>query len=164
MTARGRHRGLTMIEAVVSLVIISVLGVAALRAFSAATVSRAMAQDRARGVALAGELLGEITALPYGDPTTPAAEQPNRSTFTTVGHYDGWSASPPIARNGTILAPAVWRREATVMQVELDGVTETAAATGMVRIIVRVFKGDRLVATQEALRSSAWDTVSGGAP
>lgn len=158
-----RDRGLTMIEAVISLVVISVLGVAALRAFSASALTRGLALERARGVALANDLLAEITAAPYGEPPqTKPEEVADRTGFATVGQYNGWESSPPVARDGAPLAPAPWRRFVTVQPVQLDGVTPAAAATGVVRISVRVFKGDRLVASEEALRSAAWDQATRG--
>lgn len=161
--APGR-RGLTMIEAVISLIVISVLGLAALRAFSAATLTRALAHDRARGVALAHDLLAEVAAAPYGEPMAKASELDERLTLATVGDYHGWSASPPVALDGAALAPGLWRREVTVQQVELDGVTPAAAATGVVRVSVRVLKGDRLVATAQALRTAAWGRAAGAGP
>jgi type II secretory pathway pseudopilin PulG len=214
MSNHAGHRGLTMIEAVVSLVIIATLGAAALRALSAAALTRALAHDRARGVALARDLLEEALAAPYGEPAPPidgeAGEEgaegeggvsqlqgaetffggllsakagawtPTASTssttsttlsgegdqdrlaFDTVGDYDGWSSSPPIAPDGAPLAPAPWRREVTVRQVELDGATTAATASRLLRVTVRVFKGDRLVAEEEALRSAAWDAATWG--
>lgn len=164
MSAHRRHRGLTMIETVISLVIIASLGVASLRAFSAATLSRALAQDRARGVALARDLMAEIKAAPYGEPPQAASAAGDRLAFDTVGDYHGWSASPPLRPDGAQLAPAPWRREVTVRQVELDGVTAAAAATGLLRITVRVLKGDRPVAIEDSLRTAAWDAVIGGGP
>lgn len=160
------HRGLTMIETVISLIVISVLGVAALRAFSAATLTRALAHDRARGVALAHDLLAEIAAAPYGEPPETKPENvSDRIAFASVGDYNGWEAMPPVARDGAPVAPAPWRRFVTVQPVQLDGATPAAAATGVVRISVRVFKGTRLIATEQTLRTAAWDAIAaGGAP
>lgn len=164
MSRHLRCRGLTMIETVISLIIVASLGVAALRAFSAATLSRALAQDRARGVALARDLMQEVAAAPYGEPpATPNAAE-NRLAFDTVGDYHGWSASPPLRSDGTPVAAVPWRREVIVRPVELDGATAAAAASGLLRITVRVLKAERLVATEVGLRSAAWDPAIGGGP
>src|SRR5690606_13061780 len=104
-----------------------------------------LAHDRARGVALARDLLDEAAAAPYGEPAA-AADDGNRLSFTIVGHYHGWSASPPVAPDGSPIASGAWRREIQVRQVGLDGTTAAAGATGLLRITALVYKGDRLVA------------------
>lgn len=166
MNRRAGHHGLTLIEAVVSLVIISVMGVAALRALSAATLSRALAGDRARGVILAEDLMQEILAAPYGVPPNGEIVHPEtRLTFDDIGDYHAWSSSPPTAPDGKALAPAGWRREVSVKTVQPADPAAEAAGTGLARIRVRVYKGDSLVASAQALRAEAWDTaVAEGGP
>ncbi|MFG0284594.1 MAG: prepilin-type N-terminal cleavage/methylation domain-containing protein [Phycisphaerales bacterium JB039] len=157
-------RGLTLIETVASLAIISVLGLAALRALGAAALSRALAEDRARAATLAHDLLEEILAKPYGLPPAVAPTDPTRLAFDDIGDYHGWSASPPVAPDGATLAPAPWRREATVQPVQTSDPAALQAGSRLAVITVRIFKGERLMETRTAMRSAAWDVATGAAP
>jgi hypothetical protein len=136
-----------------------------MRTLAAATLSRGLAQDRARGVALSTDLLQEILAAPFAAVPAVVTPSPDRSTFDDIGDYYGWSASPPQRPDGAPIAPASWRREVTLTSVNPANPQAAQAGSNLVRVTVRVWKGTRLVATADALRSAAWDTaIEGGGP
>lgn len=97
----GWHRsGVTAIESLLAIAIVSVAGGAMLASLSSAVrASREIALTTlARG--LADQLLEEAAAspVPFEAATiTPAAP---RANFTMIDHFHGWSASPPQDRYG----------------------------------------------------------------
>jgi type II secretory pathway pseudopilin PulG len=97
---RSRRSGVTAIESLLAIAIVSVAGGAMLASLaSAVRSSREIALTTvARG--LAEQLLEEAAAspVPLGTATpTPAGPRVN---FTMVDHFNGWSASPPQDRYG----------------------------------------------------------------
>lgn len=98
------HRGgVTAIESLLAIAIVSIAGGAMLASLaSAVRSSREIAlMTVARG--LADQLLEEVAASPV--PTQAATTTPAgpRMNFTTIDHFNGWSASPPQDRYGRVL-------------------------------------------------------------
>jgi MSHA pilin protein MshD len=163
-TVRGAF---SLVEVVVSVLIVGGLAVAVLNTMGATAAVRRMDADRARGISLAQDLIEEISAAAYEDPldadgafgTGVDEVTGDRSEFDDVDDYDGWAASPPVHRDGTpIPGFGGWRRQVTVRWT--DPATPdvvNGSETGLKRIEVFVFHGDRQVSAMSLLRTSAMD-------
>ncbi|MEO0482421.1 MAG: prepilin-type N-terminal cleavage/methylation domain-containing protein [Planctomycetota bacterium] len=163
----ARRRGVTLVEAVLSMVIVSVLLVSALNAAGQVWQSRQTAHDTMRGQPLADELLAEILDKAYADPDDPdrgigldpGESADDRGQFDDVDDYQGYAATPPEDGNGNpIESFDGWTRAVTVGFVA-DGSfgALTATDTGIKRIEVSVSHNGRPIASAFALRTSAWD-------
>lgn len=165
---RARHprRAFTLVEAVISMLVVSLLLVASLNTVGASTTTRFKASQRATGLQLARDLIGEIMQHPYEDPTDPGGlgresgeSGGDRTDLDDVDDYDGWSGQPPQYRDGTTIpgVPGNFKRDVNVTYVE-PGSPKTAAGSdkGLKRIVVTVKADDRVVVSLTAFRSSAW--------
>lgn len=166
--ALGRRRGLTLVESVVSILVVGVLLTGAMEALGRAHAARLRDSDRARAAALADDLMSEILALPFVEPDDPPAspaiqlesgEDPSvRTMWDDIDDYHGWSASPPQTRGGDAI-PGFdgWSRSVTVDWVDhADPTVPTGAAgpTKRIRVVVERPGGERL--ERAALRSESW--------
>ena len=127
------RRGFTLVEAVISVVVVGVMLVASLGMLGTAARSRQIRMEQGRGQALALDLMSEILQCPYEEAETTGAtiiENPSgmvkeipkpktptppvfgpetgetdgtRTAFDDVDDYDGWSASPPESKTGVTL-------------------------------------------------------------
>jgi type II secretory pathway pseudopilin PulG len=157
------NEGFTLVEAVISTVLIAVMLVAALSAVGA---SRSIQQQVAlshRGRLLAESLMAEIVQQAYEDPNESvvfgleATESAGaRGSFDDVDDYDGWSASPPVSKDGTVLADAGdWKRTVTVEWVDsADPTLVQAQETGAKRITVTASCNDVPCATLVSVRTA----------
>ncbi len=166
MIRRTTQPGFTLIEATMSIVVVSVMLVGALRLLGSARAGELTAQRRAVAHALAQDLMSEIVDSNYADPDDGdtlgakiAEITGNRSLFDDVGDYDTWTASPPQAKDGTELADfAGYERTVSVEWAQLDTLTlDSGSASGVKRITVTVNHGGRTHATLVAYRTDAYD-------
>lgn len=155
--------------------------VAVLTAVGAAAVSRSKTMERIQGSALAERLMGEILASKFQgatpppplvtaqinilgitvNVTTPSAD-PSRSSFDSVDDYHGWSASPPLARDGTVIPGYTgWAQSVLVEYVPPTGPNAAASGTptNLRRITVVITRDGREICRMMALRSSAWEAL-----
>jgi MSHA pilin protein MshD len=159
---KTKRQGLTLVEVVVSTMIVAVLMVATLNALGAATSSGKTAGNRAVAIGLADDIMAEIFKAKYVDPgATPVfgletgEGNTSRAAFNDVDDYNGWSEQPPQAKDGTVLNDrADWRRRVTVDRVTVsDPTTTSSSETGIKRIRVDVdYKGTNMV-EQTAIRT-----------
>ena len=165
MTPAACHtrRALTMAEAVVCSLIVSVVLVASLTAVGASKRGLQITSDRARGALLAQELMAEILELPYTDPQTPNGPigpelGETRATFDDIDDYNGLDNSPPVNRAGTVLADSTgWRRTASVSWVNPTLLSQLGLSdTGSKLITIKVYHDVTLVAQLSAVRTRAW--------
>src|SRR5262245_37042091 len=109
MTRLKRHNpvrtGFTLVEAVMSMLIVAILLVSALRATAASSLMQYKMAERAKGRFLADGLMNEIMQLSYEDPdTTPVFGRETgeyyiyRPAWNDVDDFDGWVTSPPLTR------------------------------------------------------------------
>jgi hypothetical protein len=101
--------------------------VAALGAFGAIARSQRNQVDRTAGYALADQLMAEIVqcrfAEPSGGGTTlgPDAGELTRASYDDVDDYKGYTASPPVLRDGTAMPEySGWTRAVDVVCVKPD--------------------------------------------
>ncbi len=101
--ATPERKALTLVEVVVSTLIVGVMTVAALNTLGAATRSGMSAGNRAIAMGLADELMAEILATRYGDldgstQLGPEAGENDPLDFDDVDDYADWSELPPLYR------------------------------------------------------------------
>lgn len=165
---RGR-RAFSLMEVTVAVAIVGGLLAAVLNTIGASATGATVMSDRARGQALALELLSEILPLPYQDPQAgagtlgpgPGESTGTRTLFNDVDDYHGWSASPPQYRDGTVMSGfSGWTRGVQVQWVQVTSPdTVSASDTGVKRITITVKRGAREVTSVVALRTLAFDTM-----
>lgn len=170
MHANGRPlRGISLVEAIVSIGIVGVMLAASLSTVGASYMRRQGMEDRARANLLAQELMTEILVKPYNDPGGSSILGIEidellapRSNFDDVDDYDGWSASPPEEVDGTEISGLDgWSRSASVVETLDSNLKSTSPVeTGIKRITVTVKKDGVTLATLVAIRAAGADSQS----
>jgi MSHA pilin protein MshD len=159
-----RPEGFTLVEAVVSLIIVATMLVAALSTVGASRLSQQRTSQYNRGQLLAESLMAEILAQDYLDPndtpvfgTESGESTTTRADFDDVDDYHGWSSSPPVEKDGTLLSGLTgWQRSVTVEWVNPDDPGEVKAfETGAKRITVTVSCGNKQVGFLVAIRTNS---------
>jgi len=157
-------RGLAMIEAVVSVIIVAVMLVAALRTVGASRVGQINNSDRLRANYLATELMAEILDMSYSDPNEIALFGPElseiatgRAAYDDVDDYHNWTQSPPQRRDGsTIPGLTGWSRSVQVVWVDPTNVGNTSLVeTNCKRITVTVARKSGAVVRRIGYRTAA---------
>ena len=164
-------RGLSLVETVMSVMIVGGMLAAALNAAGAARIGAHKSGDRAKGALLAQDLMSEILTQPYHDPDQESANlgndtgEPfagNRILFDDVDDYNTWDASPPQKQDGTVMSNlAGWRRRVTVAYGNPSDLKAAAVDTGILLIVVTVTHNDVETAKWTAIRTLAYDTMIG---
>ncbi len=158
------RRGFSLIEAVIAMVLVSVMLTAALQTVAASRSSMSATAERARAAALAERLMTEILALPYEDPQSPGGmglesgeAGVGRVLLDDVDDYHGLSESPPRDASGVELLDASGSRWSVSVQHVLPTAlgTTSGTATGMKRIRVTV-ETARTRLYLDGYRSKAW--------
>lgn len=163
---RGRA-GLTLVEAVLSMLVLAVLATASLSAISQSRAARLAVDEQSMGSMLARSLLSEIAALPYmetGSTTIglDAGENASDKTaFDDVDDFNGFSETPCGGLDGkTIDGTDGWERAVVVAWVPVSATTTaTTTDTGLKRFWVTVKHNGRVVTRLSALRGKAWDNM-----
>jgi type II secretory pathway pseudopilin PulG len=144
-TARGnKHRAFTIVEASIATLLVGVLLSASMMAVGALAQSRRIQAERRAAYALAKQLMSEIMAMPFKDPDQtpgfgPEAGETSRALFDDVDDYDGYTASPPTAKDGTPLTGYTgWTRSAAVVFVDPANPAVVVASSTLKRITVTV--------------------------
>lgn len=159
-----RGRAFTMVEAVISLVIVAVMLVAALTTVGAAKLGQYKTSQRSRGQLLAEALMAEILQQNYKEPTdTPVfgcesgESATSRANYDDVDDYNGWSSSPPLYKDGTQMSEFTgWRRSVTVEWVNPTNPAEVKLQeTNAKRITVTVLYQNMQVARLVAIRTAS---------
>ena len=161
------RRGITLVEVVLSSLVLSFVATGAVRLLVAVVDRRESAVRDSTGAQLAEQLLAEALARPFESPTAnrnaefgpSVSESSSRKwgAFDDCDDFDGWSATPPVSAEGTALAGLDgWTRRVSVdwvTTVDLD--TAAVGPTDMKRItVVAEFQG-RPIATRVGYRSWA---------
>lgn len=163
------RRGITLVETVLSLVILGGAFVAALNTIASARGAQVIVTQRQLGLALAEDLMAEVLAqdvykegLQFG----PEAGEllAGRSAFDSVDDFDGWSSSPPVDASGKALEGAAGYSRSIEVQYVQQGNLEVKSLTdqGVVRITVTVTYGRKGVASLVAYRTDLWQSPQEG--
>ncbi len=164
--------GFTIVEVTISLVIVSVVLVAALSTVGASQAMRFRSDRRSRGMLLAQDLMNEILQLPYEDPDQtpmqglePGDGSTDRTDFDDIDDYGGWVGSPLVHVDGTaVLNAAGFQREVSVVWLNGTDLSLTSVSeTGMKRIRVKITAGGQEIVTLEAMRARVGGAVGVGA-
>lgn len=152
----AKRAAFTLVESLVSILVVSVLLVAALNTVGSAWAGQQMIGDRSLARLMAEELLAEVLRQPYSDPDesptfgVEASESgTSRAGFDDVDDYHLWQASPPELKDGTLLSNyPKWERSVQVYKVDPDDVTTiTGTDYGVKRVTVTV-KHDSVVVAE----------------
>ncbi|MEM8668356.1 MAG: hypothetical protein AAGG48_12635 [Planctomycetota bacterium] len=147
MKRQRLHHGLTLIEVVVSILLVSTILLASLGASAAMKRNQSAARDRNIGRELGRQILGEITCRDFRDRKDAAFgleldEFANdRTTFDDVDDYHNYVQSTPTHRDGSLDRRFEgWRYQVSVTPVEFDtnGVTTTGASVDSPLRLIRV--------------------------
>ena len=177
-----RPRGFTMVEAVLSLVLISGVAVALLTSMRTAARAGMVAHRQQFGTELAMDILAEVLATPYDtsitevgleavavDPLVPAssvavAVGSDRLAKANTMSFNGVNEASVVTKSGQPVPNATgWRRAITVRYADTSNINiNPGADTGLALVTVIVMYNGGEVARASALRSHAWDDLMNG--
>jgi len=153
-----------MVEAVFCVVLVSGLVVVSLDTLGASKMAQRNLGERAVGQLLASSLMSEIMNQNYHDPNEtplfgiePLDNPPLRSNFDDVDDYNGWSASPPQNRDGTVIPGLTgWAQIVQVHRVDpADFSVQKGTDSGVKRITVTITRNNVSVATLVGVKTGA---------
>lgn len=168
--SHARH-GMTIAEAAIATLIVGGVLVAAMTSVAASRTIRGRVADRVRAQQLALDLLSEILQQGFLDPAASSsslgsvlsgATSTSRAAWAYVSDYNGLVDSPPLTKSGTpIPNVTTWARTVTVQWADPKTFAPTSSTnTGVFLVTVTVTRGTLVLASVNALRTSAW--VSSG--
>jgi MSHA pilin protein MshD len=137
----------TIVEAMISTIIVGVMFVAALNTVGASRLTQHKASLVCRSQLLAESLMSEILRQSYKDPDgTPIFGRESnesatpRTTWDDVDDYEGLSESPPVTKDGAALTNATgWQRTVKVEWVDAANPAQVQTVeTGVKRVVVTV--------------------------
>ncbi|MFT5422467.1 MAG: Tfp pilus assembly protein PilV [Phycisphaerales bacterium] len=165
--APAHPHGITLVEVVLSSIVLSFVATGAVRLLVAVVDRREAAVRDSTGAQLAEQLLAEAMARQFETPTAGRGAEFGRSVGEAAGlgwggfddgdDFDGWSATPPVLANGTAIAGLDgWTRRASVVYVNPSDLgLAVVGPTDMKRITVVVEFLGRPIATRVGCRSWA---------
>jgi MSHA pilin protein MshD len=157
------RRGFTLIESLISVLIVSGVLLAALRTFGAIARVRLIETDRTLAYGLADQMLKEVMQCYFkeihgGGSTLGPDPGETRATYDDVDDYDGLSDSPPQLKDGTVLTEFTgWTRSVSVTCVRPESPAVAANAGDpqvLKRIVVTVKSPRGVTISLVGLRSS----------
>ncbi|MCH8314581.1 MAG: prepilin-type N-terminal cleavage/methylation domain-containing protein [Planctomycetes bacterium] len=163
--ARHRTPGFTLIEAVISVVLVGVLLVAAINTLGATAVSKRNIEHQALGYPLAADLMTEILNQAYEEPVDTvnfgresSESGGDRTDWDDIDDYEGWSATPPEGKDGAPLdGYDQWTRSVEIAFVQTASLNnEVGVNTGVKRITVTASFNGVPAAELVAIRTQAW--------
>ncbi len=126
LTRGPRGRGFTLVEVTVSMIIISVMVVAALRTVGGAARARAIVLEQRTAQFLASDLMSEVMQNVFEEPVDAVQfgresgeSGGTRANYDDVDDYDGWSENAIVdKRNASVPGFSGWKRQVSVRFVE----------------------------------------------
>lgn len=164
MAARQRRfRGLTLVEVVISLVILGVAVAAGVQALGNFAAGSRTWQERSTALELANTLLAEIDSLPFCDPggtnnisLDSGETSDDRSTFDDIDDYNGWDACPPKDKTNAPMTDYAGYRQQVTVAFDTSLATHTGAtltANTYKKITVTISKNDKTLARLITIRA-----------
>lgn len=158
---RSVERAFSLVEAVIAAAIVGLMLVVALNTVGASRVGHYKIAERSLGHCLGQALMAEILQQAYEDPALPPgsffskAVTGDRSLYDDVDDYDGWSASPPQNKDGTVMQGLPgWSRSVSVKWVKPDDLNWVVGVdTGVKGICLSVTHNGVPAATLWAIRT-----------
>lgn len=161
---RSSRTGFTLVETVVSMLIVGTMLVAALNTVGASRLSQYRTSRSNCGQLLAELLMAEILRQDYQEPDGTAVFGPEsgeagatRIGFDDVDDYQGWASNPPTSKDG-IPIPGLegWHRSITVEWVNPLNVAQVQGSeTNTKRVTVTVSYDNILVASLAAIKTTS---------
>lgn len=158
----SKRTALTLLEIVVATMVTGVMLVASLDSVGTVFKTHQLNATRLCGPNLAHELMAEIMAMPYKDPTatgsiigTEAGESStNRNDFDDADDYDNLNTLGIRTKSGTArLGFTGWRTQVDVQWVEvLTGLNWILGDTGLKRVTVTITSPSSEITTLTAYR------------
>ncbi len=140
-----RPRGLTLLEVVVCLILVSTIVLVSITASANLMKNKAASMDAIDGRELAFQILDEVTAVDFQDADQDrvygreASETAlNRTDFDDVDDYNGYVSSPPTHRDGSAIAGFdSWSFSISVSRAEpaRQGITVSADDAAPLRLV-----------------------------
>lgn len=162
-TLFGR-RGFTLVEAIMSMLIVSVLLVSALNATGASALAQYKTAERSTARFLADGLMSSLLATAYEDPAVAASfglesgeATSSKANYDDVDDFDGWNESPPQDQDGVVISNMTgWRRKVAVTRVNAATPTVTASAeSGAKLVTITILHNSVPILTRVAVRTNA---------
>lgn len=157
-----RRPGLSLLEVVISTLIVGLVLVGAMNTTGSVIRSQRMNAERLDANPLAAQLLSEVVANYYTDPEEPAGpigletgeSGLTREGFDDIDDYHGWTATPPETYDGTEISGYTgWTRTVTVNHANPTTGQIAGSETGVKQIQVQVTAPDGTVTSLACLRS-----------
>ena len=164
MNTLRAKRGFTLVEAVMAMLVVSILLVAALRATGGSARIQYKNAERATARMLADSMMSDVLTLPYEDPyVTPLFGRESGETTSSKSNYDdlddfnGWTEAPPQWKDGSTMSNlSGWRVTVTVDRVRAATPTATTSTeSGAKRVTVKVLHNGYTVLTKVAFKVAA---------
>lgn len=158
-----RSRGLTLVEAVISVVVVGLMLAASLRAGAMVAATQLDTRDRGLAQRLAASMAVELRATGFGGENTSFRDfwdhGDTRESYVSMDEYHGWASQPPRDLSGTVVVGADrLKRLVEVSWFDLDQNAKSDIPTRYKLATVRVMRGSQTLAELEVMRS-----VSGAA-
>jgi len=160
---RGLDRkAFTLVETIMSSLIVGAMLVAALSTVGASRLSQQRTSQYSCGQLLAESLMAEILRQDYLDPDdTPVfgcesgESTSTRIDFDDVDDYDGWLSAPPEQKDGTQIPNLTgWQRSVVVQWVNPNDPREVKfSESNAKRVIVTVICNNKQVGSLTAIRT-----------
>lgn len=164
MTSR-RHlrarRGLTLVEAIMSCLVVAVVLVMTMRLVAATARSGRVLSDSATAADLADGLLAEILGKSYTDPISPATfgieageTTTSKANYDDVDDYNGWTQTYTFTGR-TSAADSVTASVAVSRATLATPSSDAASESGLKKITVTVKRQNRVLAVRSAWKADA---------
>jgi type II secretory pathway pseudopilin PulG len=162
-----RARAFTMIEAVMALIVVSVLATASLAVVTQAARARELVQKQSTGMLLARTMLSEVASQSYADPEggtnkglDAGEDQMDRTTLDDIDDYEGYEQSCVTDRAGQDLGLTGWAWKVRIERVDAFDPSQIVVNDSGVKLItVTVFFKSVQVTEVSAIRSQTWDAM-----
>ena len=152
--------GAQLVEVAVASVVVAVMLVCSLDLLGASLRGSAVTSRMAQADKLAESLMAETEELPFDSPA-PDLIPKRRRDFRKLADFNGWSASPPVDRDGNEVADKAWQRTVSIeladplnLNPQFSGPGQEASA---VQVTVKVEHNGKTVKTLTGLRVKSWD-------